>query len=230
VKGTVTAAPGVYPVTFTAKNSEGSASVTLSVRVNEKPVFKTQSLPDGSTLSEYKTTEGKDVQVVAEGLDVTFASKDLPTGLSLDAKTGVISGTPSKGGELKFTVTATNELGSTDQQYAIEVSEPAAVSTQSLAPVVAGQAYEQKIETTGYPAAKVTVEGLPEGLSFQDGTISGTVAADKVGSYQVTAEADNQVGGKPASKTFTLYVATQPTINTASLQDAVAGSKYSIDL
>ncbi|MFR0559015.1 Ig domain-containing protein, partial [Pseudoscardovia radai] len=95
--------------------------------------------------------------------------EDLPAGLSLDAKTGVISGTPSKGGELKFTVTATNELGSTDQQYAIEVSEPAAVSTQSLAPVVAGQAYEQKVETTGYPAATVTVTGLPEGLSFQDG-------------------------------------------------------------
>ncbi|MFR0559014.1 Ig domain-containing protein, partial [Pseudoscardovia radai] len=95
--------------------------------------------------------------------------KDLPAGLSLDAKTGVISGTPSKGGELTFTVTATNELGSTDQQYTIEVSEPAAVSTQSLAPVVAGQQYEQKIETTGYPDATVTVEGLPAGLSFQDG-------------------------------------------------------------
>ena len=45
----------------------------------------------------------------------------LPTGLSLNTVTGVISGSPDKPGSLTFTVTATDSKGSASRQLTIRV-------------------------------------------------------------------------------------------------------------
>lgn len=50
-----------------------------------------------------------------DGLEITYSvSPNLPTGLSIDSATGVISGTPTDTiGQSAYTVTATNNGGST---------------------------------------------------------------------------------------------------------------------
>lgn len=51
----------------------------------------------------------------------------LPAGLSLNASTGEISGTPTAQGANTFTVTATNAYGSDSRQLAITITIPATI-------------------------------------------------------------------------------------------------------
>ena len=64
--------------------------------------------------------------VASGGVPITWAvsSGSLPTGLSLNASTGVISGTPTTSGSYSVTIQASNIDGTTDHQFTGTVSAP----------------------------------------------------------------------------------------------------------
>lgn len=59
---------------------------------------------------------------------MTFAAKDLPDGLSLDPKTGQISGTVKKTGSYSATLSAKNAKGQTERELRIEIGDRIALT------------------------------------------------------------------------------------------------------
>jgi alpha-galactosidase len=66
-----------------------------------------------------------------------FSAKHLPTGLSLDAHTGILTGTPAKAGENSFTVTANNPAGKASRKIKI-----VAGGTLALTPAMGWNSYD----------------------------------------------------------------------------------------
>ena len=138
----------------------------------------------------------------------------LPPGLSF--ANGVISGTPSVSGVSTVTVTATDPGGLfVSTTFTITINP---VPAMNLPPVVAnvipnqvgtvGQGFSFTIPANTFSdpngdALALSVSGLPPGLSFANGVISGTPSVSGVSTVTVTA---TDPGGLFVSTTFTITI------------------------
>jgi hypothetical protein len=134
------------------------------------------------------------------------------SGISLDAKSGTLSGTPGKAGTFNCTVVAVDTFPdpiTTAQRAFTLVIEPDCdePSILSGAPpsATAGSSYAFQVSAIGRPAPVLSVTGLPAGLSFDaaSGLLSGTPEAGGASTLTVTA---NNGCNAPAVQTFTLTV------------------------
>ena len=121
--GVVTAVAGGTAV-ITATTHDGLFTATCTVTVNAPdaaPTITTDTLPDGKVGEAYSQT------LTATGTAPITWSIDggLPAGLSLNADTGEISGTPTADGTAKFTVKATNSAGSDTKELSITITKAA---------------------------------------------------------------------------------------------------------
>ena len=103
--------PTTFPAGITAPNCAGPSleSETLSAGAYDVPYNQTLTASGNATLS------------------VTAGS--LPTGLSLNATTGAIMGTPTAANTYNFTVTAKNNFGTSAQTYNITIAKSWIVSS-----------------------------------------------------------------------------------------------------
>ncbi|WP_237657048.1 ice-binding family protein [Agreia sp. COWG] len=89
----------------------------------------------------------------------TVSSGALPTGLTLDSTTGVISGTPTTPGSSTFTITATNSIDSDSETYTVVTGSPTPTSpTDSGTPGTPG--------SPGTPGGGVPSGGTGNGNSL----------------------------------------------------------------
>lgn len=90
---------------------DGSGTITIA------PTITAESLPDGEVGTAYSQT------LTATGdTPITWSvSGTLPAGLSLEAATGIISGTPTTEKTSTFTVTATNDSSSDSKEYTLTI-------------------------------------------------------------------------------------------------------------
>ena len=114
----------VATTTFTvqATNAAGSVTKQLSIKVAAaaatKPAITTATLADATVKIAYSQT------LAATGTTpITWkvSAGSLPAGLTLNASTGVISGTPTATGSSTFTVEVTNSAGSVTKQFTLKV-------------------------------------------------------------------------------------------------------------
>ena len=121
--GVVTAvAGGTAVITATTHDGFFTASCTVTVNAPDAPPsITTDTLPDGKVGEAYSQT------LTATGTAPITWSIDggLPAGLSLNADTGEISGTPTADGTAKFTVKATNSAGSNTKELSITIAKAA---------------------------------------------------------------------------------------------------------
>ena len=154
---------------------------------------------------------------VTETVSRYTVSPTLPAGLSINAATGVISGTPTTvTARASYTVTASNAGGSTTALVAIVVDAvaPVIAYASSYYSFTAGVAAQTIIPTlSGGSIVSWNVDpALPAGLSFnaETGKISGTPAAGMAATaYVVTA---TNSGGE-STATLTLAVSRAPLLD-----------------
>gem|GEM_PF-6587783 len=202
------------PVSYavTASNSGGMTTTSVTITVNDvAPLI-------AYTPAAYTLTKGAAIAVITPtstgGAVVSYSVTGLlPTGLSLDALTGVISGTPTalQTTPISYTVTATNSGGSADATVSIAVNDVAPSSlaySPSTYVFTKGQASTTATPTwSGGPLTGCTATpALPTGLSVNpaDCTVSGTptVLSTSPATYTVTAA--NSGGTTTASVTITV--------------------------
>ncbi len=156
----------------------------------------------------------------------------LPIGLTLDATTGVISGTPGQSGNFPITVTATQAVGGCTgtQNYTVAINCP----VTTISPVSA--VLPQGTATTPYPSTTFTQVGLagavtwsviagtlPPGLTIAaNGTLSGTPTL--FGTYNFTVGVTQGINLCSASKLYNLVIISPCTFMTPAPPVLPAGN------
>jgi len=214
---------GSFPVTLTATNGIlPDATQSFTVLVDTPP-----AITSANTATFDRNVPGTTFQVLMTGFPsptVSVTAGALPPGLTLSAL-GLLSGTPTVGGNFPVTLTAVNgTLPNATQAFTVIVRQAPTFTSADNTAFVVGQAGTFPITTNGVPNAAFTAPGaiLPTGVTFTnngDGTatLSGTPAIDTNGSYTFTIIADNGIGG-PVPQSFTLTVnnPSQPIITSAN--------------
>ncbi|MBQ9581879.1 MAG: putative Ig domain-containing protein, partial [Synergistaceae bacterium] len=235
ISGTPTKA-GTFSFTVRATNSGGYVTKAFSITIKDttvKPVITTSSLAGGTVKTAYKAN------LAASGttpLTWSRVSGTLPTGLSLNTSSGLISGTPSKAGTFTFTVRATNSAGYSNKAFSITIKDAAVkpvITTSSLAGGTVKTAYKANLAASGTtPLTWSRVSGtLPTGLSLNSssGVISGTPS--KAGTFTFTVRATNAAGYSNKAFSVTIKEAVvKPVITTSSLAGGKVGTRYSASL
>ncbi|WP_332836482.1 putative Ig domain-containing protein [Staphylococcus epidermidis] len=217
---------GSYDITVTTTDESGNATeTTFAIDVEDTTKPTVESVTDQT---QEVNTEIEPIKIEAtdnSGRAVTNKVDGLPDGVTFDEATNTISGTPSEVGSYTVTVTATDESGNaTETTFTIDVED----TTKPTVEDIANQTQEVnteitpiKIEATDNSGQAVTnkVEGLPDGVTFDEttNTISGTPS--KVGSYTVTVTATDE-SGNATETTFTINVedTTKPTVESIADQ------------
>src|SRR3990170_4704161 len=154
----------------------------------------------------------------------------LPTGLTLNASTGVISGTPSAAGTSNFTVQVTDNNGATAARaLSIQIYSALSLTTSSLTDGTVNLAYSQTLLATGGKTPytwSIATGSLPAGLNLNTatGVISGTPTAGGTSNFTVRATDAN---GATSSQALTITIFSGLSVTTASLPQATESTAYS---
>lgn len=212
---------GTTAVTISATNASGTGSATLTISVQPAPPVITSTLnASGSTGSAFT------YQILATNNPTSFGATGLPSGLTINTATGLISGTPTTAGTSNVTISATNAGGTGSATLALTISLTAPRITSALsrtAPINA--AFSYSITATSSPTS-YNAAGLPAGLSVNTttGLISGTPTV--LGTSNVTISATNAVGTGNATLVLTIAPAV-PVITSATSVSGTTGAPFS---
>ncbi|MDR3225995.1 MAG: putative Ig domain-containing protein, partial [Clostridiales Family XIII bacterium] len=222
ISGTPTT-ESTYSFSVRASNAAGNSSNrALVITVISAPVISTASLPNATKGTTYSQT------LAATGtapITWSVVSGALPSGLTLNASTGIISGTPTTESTYAFSVRASNVAGSSTKALVITVISAPIISAASLPNATKDKNYSQTLTATGTAPITWSLKSgsLPDGLSLSStGVLSGVPTAG--GTFTFYAEAANKAGSD--SRQFTITVDTRPAITTATLSNGVAGASY----
>ena len=224
ITGTPTTA-GTSTVALSATNAGGTGTENLTFTVNNpKPV-----ITSATTASGTQGTAFPGYTITASNTPLSFSATGLPAGLSVNATTGAISGTPTSVGSYAVTIGATNPTGTGTATLTLTVSPPVPVVTSLLSAVgVTGSSFSYSTTASNSPTS-YSASGLPAGLSVSTttGKITGTPTA--TGTSSVTLGATNGSGTGSATLVLTVN-SPAPVISSANTATGTTGSAFSYNI
>ncbi len=209
LSGTPTAASGgIYPITFTAANTAGTATQLFVLIVNGLPSITSQATATATDGSGFSLT----VRAAGSPAPALTEAGALPQGLTWTDNangTATLAGTPGvgQGGVYKLTFSAANTSGTATQPFTLTVDQAPAITSAAAATATHGKAFSFTFTAAGYPLPHITDGVGVRGLTFTGNgngtaTLSGTPTTP--GTYSLPITAKNSVGS--ATQTFVLTV------------------------
>ena len=222
---------GTATISGTPASDATTADVTVTASNGVVPDAKQQLLltvdraPAISSAAAVSFTVGRSgtfpVTTTGSPSPTTTETGALPSGVTFDRATSVLSGTPAKGSGGVYHVTLVANNGTSPdavQTFTLTVDQAPAISSAAAASFTVGRSGTFPVTTTGSPSPTTTETGaLPSGVTFDRATsvLSGTPAKGSGGVYHLTLVANN--GTSPdAVQTFTLTVDQAPAITGSS--------------
>jgi hypothetical protein len=184
----------------------GVTVIELAPTTTSTLSITTASLSDGMIGVSYSQT----LQAAGGTGSYTWSisSGSLPTGLSLNVSTGVISGTPTTANTYNFTVQVTDGNQTATKSLSITInSATLTITTSSLPNGIVGVFYSQTLQATdgaGSYTWSISSGSLPLGLSLNasTGIISGTPTTASKYNFIVEVASIDQT----ATKSFTIMI------------------------
>lgn len=187
--GQITGTPTVRSIatnyTIRASNVTGFVDAILNMTVNPPaPISLDYTTPTAIYAISYSISPNTPIVTGGEVDAYSISSGTLPTGLSLDPITGIITGTPTSvtGTPVSVTILGTNPSGSVSRILSIDVQaippKPEIGYTPSVAGYLIGQTVSLTPVSTGGPITSWAISpALTSGLTFNTttGEITGTV-------------------------------------------------------
>ncbi|WP_408020893.1 putative Ig domain-containing protein [Staphylococcus epidermidis] len=217
---------GSYDITVTTTDESGNATeITFTINVEDTTKPTVEDIADQTQEVNTEITPIKIEATDNSGQGVTNKVEGLPDGVTFDETTNTISGIPSEVGSYDIKVTTTDESGNSETTtFTIDVKDTTKPTVESVADQtqeVNTEIEPIKIEAKDNSGQAVTnkVDGLPDGVTFDEATntISGTPS--EVGSYDVTVTTTDESGNSETT-TFTIEVkdTTKPTVESVADQ------------
>jgi len=197
------AASGPYTVTVGAGDGTHSGQTTFTWNVNSVVSLTTpadQTNNAGASVS-LPVTAGD-----AHSSTLTYAATGLPSGLSINSSTGVISGTSSAGRSFQPSVTVSDGTYSNTTTFAWTVSSPIFLTDPGAQTNAVSDSVSLQVSATDSTGGTLSysASGLPSGLSINSSTglISGTVGSGAPASSPYTTTVTVGDGSHSAVATF----------------------------
>jgi subtilase family serine protease len=224
--------------TFTIRATDNSATPATAdkkfyLHVSDTLRVVTGAIPTGAVGVQYSAS----LRAVGGLKNYTWLVRTgtLPAGLSLDAMSGIVSGTPTA----KLTSSVTFEVDDSDtppqaaqQPLIFEIDDTLAISEPSLPIGRQGEAYAANVRPLlGTPPYtwQVTAGSLPPGLTLQQnaGIASLQGSPTTPGTYTFTLGVSDSGGPvQNATRQFTITIYGPMAITTTALRNAMRGVAY----
>lgn len=212
---------GTFLARIYAANAGGTGNQTLSILIAPA----TPQINSASTATARAGTPFS-YRITALNLPRSFGATNLPPGLTLNATSGLISGTPTTTGNASVTLSASNAGGTGTKSLALIVSPPAPVITSAgTSNATFRTAYSHQITATNIPT-RFSATSLPAGLTINatSGLLSGTPLGE--GTFVAKVYAIN--AGGTGNRTLTIAIASKmPEITSAATATAREGTIFS---